>query len=216
MNEYTNFGVYTRGENEFSFNFNTSLNAQQKAEFVSVVSDIVVKDNYYDFLIDIIFDYAIIAKFTDVDLSDIAELDAIERFLDETNIVDIVKENAGYEFIDSLRNSVEKCIEYKTGIHRNLLDEALSSLVKTFENMVSSVDIDEIVNMGQMLSGISGELTADKILDAYSKSDMYKTNWKQDAVDDNTEIKVIDGGKKSSRKADNAPSTTLQSPEYEA
>lgn len=198
MSDYNKFGTYTRGEDEFSFNFNTSLSAKNKLSFISNVADVVVGDNYYDFLTDIMFDFEIINEFTDVDLFEIQEsdnqIDAIEDFLNETNIVEIVKENAEPGLINELRDSVEKCIEYKTGIHRNILDEALSSLVKTFEVMVSSIDMDEMMKMGQMLSGISEELTPQKILEAYAETDMYK----------------------SSRKQITNASSTLQSPKYEA
>lgn len=183
MGEYNKFGVYTRGEDELAFNFNTSLSASKKASFVNNVVDVVVGDNYYDFMTNIMFDFEIINKFTDVDLFEIQEsnnqLDTIENFLNETNIVEIVKENAEPGLIYELRNSVEKCIEYKTGIHRNVLDEALSDLVKSFENMISNIDMNEMIDVGKMLGGISGELTPKKILEAYAETDMYKSNRKQ-------------------------------------
>ena len=182
MSEYDKLGVYTCGENEFSFNFNTSLSVDKKISFVSNVVDIVVGDNYYDFLTDIIFDFEVINKFTDVDLFEIKEsnsqIDAINEFINETNIVDIVKENADPGLIEGLRESVEKCIEYKTGIHRNMLDEALGSLVKSFENIVLNIDVDEMMSMGKKLTSISDELTPQKILEAYADTDIYKANRK--------------------------------------
>ena len=225
MSEYMKTGVYNRGEDEFMFEFNTSLSVKEKVSFVSSVVDIVVDDNYYDFLVDLIFDYEIIDRFTNVDLSEIEyadnQIDAIERLLAETNIVEIVKANDYMGTIDELRNSVMLGIEYRTGIHRNLVDEALSGLIRTFENTVSKIDVSEMSKMAQMLSGISGELTPAKILDAYAETDMYKENRKQIKEDDNPvdneSVKVVKGGKKSSsKKSKNSPSSTLQSPDYEA
>ena len=225
MSEYMKTGVYNRGEDEFMFEFNTSLSVKEKVSFVSSVVDIVVDDNYYDFLVDLIFDYEIIDRFTNVDLSEIEyadnQIDAIERLLAETNIVEIVKANDYMGTIDELRNSVMLGIEYRTGIHRNLVDEALSGLIRTFENTVSKIDVSEMSKMAQMLSGISGELTPAKILDAYAETDMYKGNRKQIKEDDNPvdneSVKVVKGGKKSSsKKSKNSPSSTLQSPDYEA
>lgn len=183
MSEYTNSGIYMYKENELSFNFNTSLSAEQKIQFVNIVANIVAGENYYDFLTDIVFDFALVTNLTDIDLSEVDDLNSIEDFLNDTNIVDVIRENVDYEFINSLRYSVDRCIEYKTGIHRNIVEEYFGSLIKTFENMISNVDMNEIVNVGKMLSGASNELTADKILEAYRKSDMYKESWKQAFAD---------------------------------
>lgn len=183
MNECVKFGVYTREGEEYPFSFGTSLSAKQKVSFVNNVVDAVVGDNYYDFLTELIFDFEVVEKFTDVDLFDIAEsdnqIDAIEKFLYETNIVDIVKENAEFGLIDELYTSVKKCIEYKTGIHLNVIDEALSKLLNTLESKISNIDTDEMMEMARVMSGVSGELTADKIIEAYGKSYVHKDGHKQ-------------------------------------
>lgn len=183
MSEYSNLGVYTRGENEFSFNFNTSLSASKKAAFVNNVVGVVISDNYYDFLTDIIFDYEIIDKFTDVDLFEIKQsdnqIDAIEKLLNETNIVKIVKENAEPGLIDALYESIAKCIEYKTGIHRNVISESLSNLINTIDKKIYGIDTNDMIEMAQMLINIQDGLGADKILETYANSDMYKNNQKQ-------------------------------------
>ena len=52
------------------------------------------------------------------------------------------------------------------------------------------------MDLAQSMSGISDELTADKLLDAYAKTNIFKEHWNNnvsDAVDDN-KFSVVDGG----------------------
>ena len=93
-NEMEN-GVYTKGEETFEFSFLTDLSASKKMDFVNSVVGYVVTNSDYNFVIkDIIFDFEIIHKFTNYNISDIKEADdtlgAIEELLSTTNIVEIV------------------------------------------------------------------------------------------------------------------------------
>lgn len=232
MSEYTNSGVYTRGNEEIAFNYNTALTARQKAEFVANVVDTVADRNYFDFLTDMIFDYEIVDQFTDVDLAEVNEafyqLDGIEKLLGETNIVEIVKENVAPFLIDNLRSSVDKAIEYKTGIHKNPLSESVASIMNTLNNKLGEIDINSMMEMAKMISDVPGEFTADKLLDAYSKSDMYKTNQKKSAAKRKKrnamidELKVVDGnnnvninGDRNVVKSTMAVTTPVLSPTFE-
>lgn len=176
--------VYQRNGENFAFDFYTSLSAKNKVEFVNFVTGSLIDDNYNHVLKDLIFDFGIICIFTDVDVSYILNgecddtITAIEELISETNIVDIVKANADFGVIEELTESVDLNIEYKTGIHRNLIDESLSSLIKTLEKNIVNIDMNEIISVGQMLSGISSELTPAKILDAFAETDIYKNNHK--------------------------------------
>ena len=199
MNIEVKTGVYTRDGEDVSFNFYTSLSASDKVRFVdSVVSTIVTDDRYNYVIKDMIFDYLIVNYFTDVDTSEISEsqnnIDAIEDFLNETNIVDIVKMNISADVIDELEKAVELNIEYKTGIHINPISSSLSNLLGTIERKVDRIDFEEMMGVAEAMSGISGELTADKILDAYAKTDIFKKNW-ENASAEKEELKVIKGGK---------------------
>lgn len=178
MGEYTNSGVYTLGGEEIEFHYNTTLTIEQKVAFVGKVVGLVVDDNYYDFLTDMLFDWEIIDQFTDVDV-EFFKLDAIEKFLAETDIVKIVTENVDAELIQNLRASIANGIEYKTGIHKNYLSEALAGIVDTLDKKIGEIDINSMMDMAKMIGDVPGEFTADKILDAYSKSDMYKKNQKK-------------------------------------
>mgnify|MGYP006986253256 FL=1 len=227
MSEYTNSGVYTRGNEEIAFNYNTTLTAEQKIAFVGKVVGLVVDDNYYDFLTDMLFDYEVVDQFTDVDV-EFLKFNSIEKFLAETNIVEIVTENVASELIQSLRISVANGIEYKTGIHKNYLSEALAGVVDTLDKKIGEIDINGMMDMVKMINDVPGEFTADKLLDAYSKSDMYKKNQKKanasrkkrNAMID--ELKVVDGnnnvnikGNGNVVKSTTAVTTPVLSPTFE-
>lgn len=199
MNIEVKTGVYTRDGEDVSFNFYTSLSASDKVRFVdSVVSTIVTDDGYNYVIKDMIFDYLIVNYFTDVDTSEISEsqnnIDAIEDFLNETNVVDIVKMNISAGVIDELEKAVELNVEYKTGIHINPISSSLSNLLDTIERKVNGIDFEEMMGVAEAMSGISDELTADKILDAYAKTDIFKKNWENGSAE-KEELKVIKGGK---------------------
>lgn len=177
--EKTKAGLYTYKEKDYNFNFYTDIDLITKAKFVANVTDLVVSDkNYQSVLRDVIFDFQLISMLTDVDLSEINEsgymLGKIVDLVTNSNIVDIVKANAVEGLIDELNESVDNNIEYKTGIHRNPLNEGLTSLLKTIESKISQINLDELVGLAQSISGVSGEITADKIIEAYGNSNVFK------------------------------------------
>lgn len=202
MNIEIKAGVYTRNDEDVSFNFYTSLSAYDKVRFVDSVVSAVVTDDGYNYVIkDMLFNFWIVAFFTDVDVSEITEaennIDAIEDFLDEINIVDVVKMNVVPGILDELEKAVEFNIEYKTGIHINPISSSLSSLLDTIEKKVEDIDLDSMMDVAEAMSGISDELTPEKMLDAYAKTDIFKKNWENAEVDKES-VKVIKGGKEAS------------------
>lgn len=202
MNIEIKAGVYTRNGEDVPFNFYTSLSAYNKVRFVdSVVSAIVTDDGYNYVIKDMLFDFWVVNFFTDVDVSKIAEaennIDAIEDFFDENNIVDIVKINIVPGIIDELEKAVEFNIEYKTGIHINPISSSLSSLLDTIEGKVENIDFDSMMGIAESIAGISDELTADKLLDAYAKTDIFKKNW-ENAESDKEVVNAVKGGKEAS------------------
>lgn len=204
MNIEIKSGVYTRNGEDITFNFYTSLSAYNKLNFVNSVVKIVVDNdnNDYNYVIkDMIFDYCIVNYFTDVDVSEIDEaennIDAIEDFLNETNIVEIVKLNVVPGIINELERAVEFNVEYKTGIHINPISSSLSSLLDTIERKVDGIDLEEMMGIAEAMTDISDELTADKLLDAYAKTDIFKKNW-ENAESDKEVVNVVKGGKEAS------------------
>lgn len=183
MMKETKLGTYIRGEESYTFTFETDLSTSKKAKFVnSVVSLVVDKeyDNYNLVIRDLVFDFYVIDTFTDIDTTEFIDfdnfLDDVEDFLLETNIVEIVKANAFPTLFDELNKAVDKAIEYKTGIHPSPLNEALASLINTLEKKVNELDMSSAMEMAQKFAGITDTLTTDDIVKAYLNSDRHKKN----------------------------------------
>lgn len=162
---------------ETTFNYWTDLNIESKMRFVNGVTDTLIGDNYYSFLTDLIFDFKIIEIFTDYDLSEIIEskniIAMIEDLLESTNIVEIVKANAKNGLIDELRYAVEDNIEYRTGVHRNSISRSVIHLINSIENKMDEINAEDILSLSKSLKGMTGEVTADKIIEAYANSPIF-------------------------------------------
>ena len=168
MNIEVRNGMYTFKGTDIGFSFYTDLSAVNKVKFVNTVTNYIVDENYNE-IVDI---------FTDVDLTEIREsvdsLSKIEEFLSETKVVDIVKANMVDGLLQSLNNAVDDNIAYRTGIQRNSLSDALSNLLVTFNKKINDIDTDSLMEVAQKLNNMTGDLSADSILEAYVNSDLYK------------------------------------------
>ena len=189
MNEMKNtkLGVYTRNDETFNFNFATNLSANKKRIFVRMVVGALVDDENYDSVLrDIIFDYTTILMLTDIDMSFLRTVDddgeivtnmeLLEDFLLETNIVEIVRANAFPTLFDQLEDAVNKAIEYRTGIHPSPLNDALTSLLSTLEKKVNEIDLGSAMEMAQKFAGMTGEFTPESLVNAYMNSDVHQKN----------------------------------------
>lgn len=209
MSEYTNVGTFTYEGNEYQFGFNTFLTKSQTIDFVQQVADAVVVDgNYYGFLTDLVFDCNIIRFFTDVDIAKFADgiddtsevVDFAEKFVNKSNISNIVRAYAEPGYIALLREFVDRNIEYKTGIHGNIIEEKIASFISTINDKIGSLDIEKTMNAVVSLSKMSGDFTPDKILSAFANSNAFTGNSsnKQSGVKTNkrtgkkSEFKVVD------------------------
>lgn len=180
-------GTYTHNEETYNFNFATDLSAYKKLMFTSYVTNSLVDEDSYDSIVrDLIFDFSIVSIFTNIDTSFINVEDDegnvinpiifIEQFLEETNVVDIVKANMIDGLLEELNKAVDKSIEYRTGIHPNPLNDALVSLVNTFEKRINEVNLSDAMSMAQKFMGMTEELTPENVVNAYLKSDIHKKN----------------------------------------
>lgn len=186
MKEMKN-GVFTYNDESYNFDFKTHLSVYDKQMFVkSVVSNLVSDDGYDAVIRDLIFDFVIIDVFTNIDTSfiemkddngnDISPIILIEHFLEETNVVDIVKANMEVGLLDELNRAVDLNIQYFTGIHPNPLNEAIARLVYTLENKVNEVDLDSMMSMAQKFASMTEDFTLDNIVNAYINSDVHQNN----------------------------------------
>ena len=180
-------GVYTYNNEDCNFIFATDLSAFNKMIFVKSVVETVVSDNNYNSIIkDLIFDFNIIRVFTDVDTyfvnvkdddgNTIDPIIPIEEFLEETNIVDIVKKNMRIGLLDELNDAVNKSIQYLTGIHTNPISESIASLINTIEKKVSEVDLDSMMDMVYKFANMTEDFTMENLINKYMESDVHKKN----------------------------------------
>ena len=180
-------GTYVHNDETHNFNFGTDLSAHDKTVFVRTVVDTLVDDTTYDSIIrDMIFDFVVVRLFTDIDTSfvkavnddgeEISSLIPIEQFLEETNVVDIVKANMEIGLLDELNDAVNKSIEYRTGIHPSPISDSLDSLLSTLEKKINEVDLSSAMEMAQKFAGMTGEFNLDNVMKAYMDSDIHKKN----------------------------------------
>lgn len=180
-------GTYVYNDETYTFNFATGLSAHDKTVFVRTVVDTLVDDTTYDSIIrDMIFDFTIIMRFTDIDISftksvdddgnEISALIPIEKFIEETNVVDIVKANMEVGLLEELNEAVDKSIEYRTGIHPSPIADSLASLLSTLEKKINEVDLGSAMEMAQKFAGMTDELNIDNVVKAYMDSDIHKKN----------------------------------------
>lgn len=176
----TKIGVYFYNNESHNFNFVTSLSASEKISFINSVVDTIVDDNYYTIIRDIVFDFSVIRTFTDIDTTFVKNsdnmIDTIEQFLDETNVVDVVKANMEIGLLEELNKAVDKAIEYKTGIHPSPISDSLASLLSTLEKKVNEFDMGSMMDMAQKFAGMTDEFNLDNLVNAYMNSDLHRAN----------------------------------------
>lgn len=186
-------GVYTQQTNEgvveHTFNYFTDLTTSSKIKFINMVTNtIVTEDAFYSVAMDIMFNFELIDIFTDIDVSEILNaantIDCMEDFVRSTNIVDILLANVRVGLVDELRDAVNKNVAYKTGIHHMEIESAITSLLRMAEEKLSSIDVGEMIGYIKQMGDMATEITPERILQAYEKSDAFKMNVqaRQDAL----------------------------------
>ena len=169
-------GVYTDyvTNEEMSFKYKTSLDVKDKIHFVSTVCDVVVSEQYYSFLKDLIFGFEIIEVFTDIDVGNIVKsedfIGDVEKIVNNTKIVDIVTSNIDKSVIDELMIAIDNNIEYRTGVHYNPVGNSLVELIKIVQNKIENIDTDSVIELARQLSPISNNLTSNNIVESYANS----------------------------------------------
>ena len=165
-------GVYTDyvTNEEMSFKYKTSLDVKDKIHFVSTVCDVVVSEQYYSFLKDLIFGFEIIEVFTDIDVGNIVKsedfIGDVEKIVNNTKIVDIVTSNIDKSVIDELMIAIDNNIEYRTGVHYNPVGNSLVELIKIVQNKIENIDTDSVIELARQLSPISNNLTSNNIVES--------------------------------------------------
>ena len=190
MKEMKN-GIFTYNNESYEFRFKTSLSAYDKQVFVKTVINNLIDDDYYDVVIkDLIFDFAIIELFTNVDTSfidnqkdddgnKINPITVIEHFLEESDVLKIVKANMEDGLLENLNRAVDLNIQYLTGINMSPINDAIASLVSTLEKKVDGIDLDSMMEMAQKFTNMTEDLTAENVVNEYINSSFHQNKLKE-------------------------------------
>lgn len=169
-------GAYTdtKTNKETLFTFKTNISVKEKIQFVSDVTALIIGENYFSFLKDLIFDFEIINVFTDIDVSEILNasdaIDEIENIVTNTKIVEIVKSNVDTAILDELKIAVNSNIKYKTGVHNNIIEDTIVQLLSSVKSKIDGIDTETVLQMAETLSTLSNNVTSEGIVNAYANS----------------------------------------------
>lgn len=188
MTSYTNeimTGAYidTKTNKETLFTFKTNISVKDKIQFVSDVTALMIGENYFSFLKDLIFDFEIINVFTDIDVSEILNaadaIGEIENIVTNTKIVEIVKSNVDNAILDELKIAVNSNIEYKTGVHNNIIEDSIVQLLSSIKSKIDSIDTETVLQMAETLSTLGNNVTSEGIVNAYANSPAFLESLKE-------------------------------------
>lgn len=179
IREYDGMTTYVSANGvDIEFNYCYDIPMSSKIAFVdSVVNPVVGDDYYYPMIKDIMFDFRMIQFFTDIDTGVVDgddTLDQIVEFLESTNAADVVKVSVNFDVIQELYEAVDKAIEYKTGIHPSPIADGIASILDTLEQKFAGIDMDAMTGMAKVFSKLQGDITPDKMLEAYANSDVFR------------------------------------------
>lgn len=199
-------GIFTYNNESYEFRFKTSLSAYDKQVFVKTVINNLIDDDYYDVVIkDLIFDFAIIELFTNVDTSfidnqkdddgnKINPITVIEHFLEESDVLKIVKANMEDGLLENLNRAVDLNIQYLTGINMNPINDAIASLVSTLEKKVDGIDLDSMMEMAQKFTNMTENLTTENVVNEYINSSFHQNKLKEIEEAKEEKCKIISIG----------------------
>lgn len=181
---FTEIGTYIHNGEQKEFHYSPSATYAEKTTFVKTVIDSVFVDgNYISLLKDVIFNFALVQMFTDIDLpsDDIDEFDTFDK---ETNIVTRLKEalsETNYNLVGTLSSSVDESIEYRKNAPQNVQDDvstAIVGLIKTIQQKIEDFDLgvssDEVIGLLENLG--NSDINAENLVNAYLGSDAFKNN----------------------------------------
>lgn len=176
---FTKTGSYTYNGETKEYHYSPTATISEQIAFVEMVSNgVFIGDSYLPLLKNPVFDYWIIATFTDIDMSNFTDIDAFDKFNKETGVITHIEEELDFGLLDSLTESVDANIEHKKSITHDNISTAVVDLIKTVKNKLETfgegLDSNAVMDFIQKFSeaGIDGE----SIVNAYLNSDQYKEN----------------------------------------
>lgn len=174
--------TYINNGEEIEFSYYANPSMSKKFSFVRSVVDVVCGDDYYFPMIrNMIFDFYLIKFFSDIVVysEDKDSIDYVEEFLANNNAATIIKLGMDSDVLQELYENVDKMIEYKTGIHPSPIENVISKILDTLEQKFANIDVDAMTSMANVFGKLQGDITPEKMLEAYAKSDVFKKQAKE-------------------------------------
>ncbi len=217
-------GTYEYQKSEVPFNFTTDLSMTNKIRFVKTVVGFVVDEDEQMFnaiVRDLFFNFAVLDAFTDVDVDDLIDsfgtedyIDELEDFFKETQIIEIIKKNMVEGLWDELNDAVDDAIAFKTGIHKDGITYSVVQLIRNLNKRLEGFDTDGMMDFVEKITNMSGEFTAEKLMDAYANSELHKQVVSDEKDSDKVEKKTkkaINSKKKTEEKHDDVSVVDINS-----
>ena len=137
---YTEKGTYTYNGEVIEYHYSPTATYSEQSAFVSVVSNNVFVDgSYLPLLKDIMFDFTLVLRFTDIDFSNINDVDDFAEFNKATGIVEDIKANLDSTMLQNLVASVDANIEYKRHTVQDGVSKAVTELIATLTDKIANV-----------------------------------------------------------------------------
>lgn len=143
-------GIYVQNGVEHEFNYKNNLLASEKVQFIGTVVETIVSDFYYSTTRDLIFDFELVRSFTDIDVNEIAKavdsIDKIEEFLENTNVIEILKKEIPNTLLIELNKAIDYNIQIRTGIKVNSFEDSLISFLGMLEEKIKKANVKDLMN----------------------------------------------------------------------
>lgn len=195
--------TYISNGEEIEFNYYASPSMSKKLSFVkSVVDTVCGNDYYYPMIKDMTFDFCLIEFFSDIVVADNNEdtIDYVEEFLANNNAATVMKLGMDFDVVQELYDNVDKMIEYKTGIHPSPIADGISKILDTLEQKFAGIDVDAMTGMANVFGKLQGDITPEKMLEAYAKSDVFKKQAKEVVANQKKRDEVADKALENAKK----------------
>lgn len=191
---FTETGSYTYNGEQKEYRYSPTATIAEQIAFVEMVTNgVFISNSYLPLLKKPVFDYWVIATFTDIDMNGLSDIDAFNEFNKETGVAAHIEEKLSFGLLDNLTESVDANIEYKQGLAHDNISTAIVDLINTVKDRIeafgeglnSDIVMDFIQKFGE--SGIDGE----SIIKTYLDSDQYKENVAEVVDAKNNEIRDL-------------------------
>jgi hypothetical protein len=184
--KYDFYGEYEYNGEKVGYNFGTTATYSEQIALVDAVTRSVMSDNFVPLLIDVMFDFCLIVAFTDLDYESLFydedgtfNIDKFDEFNKQTGMAEALKGTIEPVMLYNLRDSVEKNIAYKTGIHIDSITSEIVNLIKIFAAKAESTPAVDPTLIQDFLGKVNMDNIVNSVVDEYVNSDEHDKNVKE-------------------------------------